>query len=117
MRCELKKYAGKEIFVSATIGKIGNRMVGGYIPAPTVLLTDVKLSTGQLLAKHLWLRHGGFAKHMKFGTKVSFNATVIGYKRGQLTQDDTEFNNNSDGDLDYTLTNVTRIMAFRPVST
>lgn len=116
MRDELKKLAGQEISAKAKIEKFGKRLIHGYIPAITVLLSNVRTNSGNPLASHLWIRNGGFAERMKIGTEITFTATVIPYARGKHIEDETKFNVASSNDIDYTLTKIRDVMAFRPVS-
>ncbi len=83
MREELKKIKEVRASFIGTFERIGTKSSFGYLKQ-TILLKDIKDSTGQIVADHLWfnLTKGFSALGLSQGDTVKFDARVKKYEKG-----------------------------------
>lgn len=108
MRKELKKQLGKRGSYTGTVSRFGTKTNWNGLPEPTVLLVDVKDSTGKIVCDHLWFKVGKRIQSLSLniGNVVSFEARVTEYEKGYKGYRDDVY---SEVSIDYRLSNPTKL--------
>ena len=86
MRNELRKQNNVRKRFSGVFARMGNKSSYGYMK-PTVLLNDIRDSSGKLVSDHLWFNHTkGFMGLgvLGVGDRISFDARVRPYVKGYV---------------------------------
>ena len=111
MRTELKKINGDRRTFTGTFVRLGTKSSYGYVKQ-TLLLADVKDSSGNVVTDHLWfnLTKGFESLNLVPGDIVQFDARVKPYMKGYRgwrdEDDDYEYKPVS---VDYKLSNPSKV--------
>lgn len=86
MRVKLKAYVDHRARFTATVGRFGTKPGWQGRSLRTILLTDIRNESGQIVTDHLWFQVGKRidALNLQPGDRVNFKARADYYEAGYL---------------------------------
>ena len=97
MRNKLRKIKNVRLRLSATVDRFGKKNNYKGPPSETIMLSDIKDTTGELLADHVWftVRQTIAEANLEIGDQIEFEARVKRYTKGKYPNFESDFKLNN----------------------